>query len=323
MDAASDGDTILVASGNYFEQVVVDGKNNLTIKAMTGATVVVEAPADVTQHGTSSSGRALNAVVTVTNATDVVLDGIDVDGNGVGNTVDGPNANFIGVVYRNASGSLLNVDITGVHDAYPGGLTIDGYPIQSGNQRGVGLQVDNNSDLAFTMTGGSISDFQKNATVFNHAILNVTGVTITGGGVQPGIGQNGIQVLDSTGTIANNIISAFGYAPGTVTPVGILVFGGSGLIVTGNTYNGTGATDTGIYLIGTSGATVEGNHINTADFGITEAGTVSVDNNINNSGMGANDFTNIGVNNYEYFPDNGSVSRRWPSKGRAATTTSH
>ena len=33
VDAANDGDTILVAAGTYVEQVVVDGLDNLTIKA--------------------------------------------------------------------------------------------------------------------------------------------------------------------------------------------------------------------------------------------------------------------------------------------------
>ena len=79
-------------------------------------------------------------------------------------------------------------------------------------QRGVGLVVDNDSLLAFTMTGGSITDFQKNATSFNRADLNVTGVTITGGGAQTINAQNGIQVANSTGTISGNTITGIGYA---------------------------------------------------------------------------------------------------------------
>jgi Ca2+-binding RTX toxin-like protein len=308
IDAASDGDVILVASGHYSEQIVINGKNNLTIKALAGADVFIEAPADVHQTATSSSGRAINAVVTVLNATNVVLDGVNVDGMGAGNTVDGPSANFIGVAYRDASGTLLNLDISGVHDAYPGGLTTDGFPIQSGNQRGVGLQVDNSSDLAFTMTGGSISDFQKNATVFSHAILNVTGVTITGGGKQTINAQNGIQLTNSTGVVSGNTINSFGFVPGTSTPVAIIVFDSSGLTITGNTYNGTGATDTAIFLSGVSGSTVAGNIINGGDFGIRETGLVTTDNDINNQGLGANTFNGVEVTNFRYNPANGSVS---------------
>jgi len=96
---------------------------------------------------------------------------------------------------------LVDVDIVHVRD-----------PIFSGVQRGVGLGVDNDSLMAFSMTGGSISDFQKNATVFNFADLNVTGVTITGGGAQTINAQNGIQLLNSTGTIADNVITNIGYA---------------------------------------------------------------------------------------------------------------
>src|SRR5262249_35679653 len=156
---------------------------------------------------TSSSGRAINAIVTVTNSTNVQLIGVDVDGLGHGNTVDGPNANYIGVAYRNASGGLTDVDINGIRDPYPAGTTAGGHPVVSGVQRGVGLQVDNDSLLAFTMTGGSISDFQKNATVFNHADLDVSGVTITGGGAQTINAQNGFQASNSTGSIHDNTIT--------------------------------------------------------------------------------------------------------------------
>lgn len=47
VDAASDGDTIVVAAGVYVEQVVVNGRNNLTIVAAEGAQVTIQAPADV------------------------------------------------------------------------------------------------------------------------------------------------------------------------------------------------------------------------------------------------------------------------------------
>ena len=87
----------------------------------------------------------------------------------------------------------------------------------------------------------------------------------------------------------------------------MLVFGGTGLQITGNTYNGTGENDAAIYLSGSGGARPKqpyqcGRLRNNRD------GRVAVDNEINNRGSGANDFTNIGDTNYAYFPADGSAS---------------
>ena len=196
-------------------------------------------------------------MITVENGSNVVLENLDVDGKGVGNTVNevGPGqAQFTGVFYRNASGGLENVDITGVHDAYPGGTTTDGFPVQSGNQRGVGLQVDNGGGAQqdFFMHGGSISDFQKNATVFNNANLDVSGVTITGGGAQTINAQNGFQALNSTGSISGNTINAIGYAgPGDWAATSILGYQNSNLSITNNVINAP--TDQHGRLIETAG----------------------------------------------------------------------
>ena len=206
--------------------------------------MIIQAPADLVETARSSSNREIHAVLTVENSTNVMVERIQIDGAGVGNTVDegggAGQANFYGVFYRNSSGGLVDVDITGVRDPYPGGLTAGGEPIVSGVQRGVGLVVDNNSLMAFSMTGGSISDFQKNATRFIFADLLISGVTITGGGAQGIIAQNGFQVSNSTGTISGNTISGFGYAgPSNTTATGMLLFGNTNLEVTGNTIAGS------------------------------------------------------------------------------------
>jgi Ca2+-binding RTX toxin-like protein len=293
VDAAGPGAIILVTAGTYVEQVDINGKADLTITAVPGANVTIQAPADLVQTATSTSGRALNAVVTVENSTNVVIANITVDGAGAGNTVDGPNANFVGVVYRNASGGLEDVDVIGVRDAYPGGTTVGGEPIQSGNQRGVGVQVDNDAPgmgnplLGFFMHGGSISDFQKNATVFNRADLDIDGVTITGGGAQTINAQNGIQVLNSTGTISNNIITDIGYAGTQVVYSGmILAYGNTDLDITGNIITGSNvdssdAKTVGIYVLDfgpdNSGGSITGNTISFVDVGIDVSGDLGPD----------------------------------------------
>jgi VCBS repeat-containing protein len=267
---AHNGDTILIGTGDYVEQVVISGFTGLTLQAADGATVNIQAPADVVQTGLSSSGRAANAVVTVIGSTNVVLSGVHIDGEGSGGTIDGPSANFQGVFYRNSSGGLTNVDIAHVRDN----------PL-NGAQHGVGLQVDNDSLMSFFMHGGSITDFQKNATVFNHADLDVSGVTIVGAGASGVLAQNGIQVLNSTGSIDGNHISGIGYTGGGVSSADILAFTGNhDLDITNNTVVGTNGADTdssgyGIYVDGDVGGSISGNTVSQEDVGIGIYGDVT------------------------------------------------
>ncbi|WP_373504778.1 beta strand repeat-containing protein [Aestuariivirga sp.] len=290
VDAAGNGDTIMIAEGTYTEQVQIDGKTGLTLVGI--GEVTIKAPADVVETARSSSDREMHSVVTIENSTGITLDNVNVDGDGRANTIEegggAGSAQFTGVFVRNASATLEDVDITGVRDPLPGGTTIGtGDPIVSGNQRGVALQVDNDMLMAFTMTGGSISDFQKNATVFSGADLNVTGVTITGGGDQPVNAQNGIQVLNSTGTIANNIITNIGYAGPALAYSGmILAYGNTDLDITGNTITGTNGVNTdskvvGIYILDfgpdNSGGSITGNIISHVDSGIEVTGGLGPD----------------------------------------------
>src|SRR3954451_1358226 len=88
VDAAANGDTILVSAGIYVEQVIVTAKNDLTIAAAPGATVTVQAPDDVHPTALSSTGRSINAIITAIGSARLVLDNIDIDGHGRGNTAD-------------------------------------------------------------------------------------------------------------------------------------------------------------------------------------------------------------------------------------------
>lgn len=279
VNAASDGFTILVSAGDYAEQVTVNNIDNLTIRGV-GGTVTIEAPASLVQTETSSSGRAVFGIVTVTNSDNVVLENLDIDGRGVTTGLSGSNPNNVGVFYRNSSGGLDNVDVTGVRDPYEPGMTAGGAPIVSGIQRGVGVQADNDAGplKSFFMTGGSISDFQKNATVFGYAALNITGVTITGGGAQTINAQNGFQAFNSSGVISGNTITEIGYAgPAFAYSGAILAFDNTNLNIQNNVIIGTNdetldAKVVGVFIFdngaGNSGGTVSGNQISFVDAGV-------------------------------------------------------
>ena len=187
--------------------------------------------------------------------------------------------------YRNASGGLTDVDVIGIRDPYEAGFAAGGEPIVSGNQRGVGVQADNDSLMAFSMSGGSISDFQKNATVFNFVDLTFTGVTITGSGAQTINAQNGIQLLNSTGTISDNVITGIGYAGpadaysgrfwASATPISTF----RDNIIIGSNSDSLAAKVVGIFILDffatNSGGSITGNSIAFVDEGIDVSGDLT------------------------------------------------
>jgi Ca2+-binding RTX toxin-like protein len=286
VDAAGDGDTIIVAAGTYVEQVIVEGRNGLTIRAADGEQVTLRSPANLVETARSSGDREIHAVLTVKESSNVAVEGIDVDGDGRGTTVDEGGgagiANFYGIFYRNASGGLTDVDITGVRDPYPGGTTPGGQPEVDAVQRGIAVVADNDSLLGFAITGGTISDFQKQAGLFSRADLAVTGVTVTGGGAQPVMAQNGFSVTNSSGTVSGNTFSGIGYAgPAQAYSGAILASSNTDLAITGNTITGSNGDSTAAKVVGiwvyvasaaNNGVEISGNTISGTDVGINASG---------------------------------------------------
>lgn len=289
VDASADGDTIVVAAGVYVEQVVVTGRNGLTIIAAEGAQVTIQAPADLNETARSSSDREIHSVFTATNSSGINLQNIDIDGRGAGATVDEGGgagiANFYGVYYRNASGGLTNVDVTGVRDAYPGGQTAGGMPLVDGVQRGIAVVVDNASILSFFMHGGTIDDFQKQAGLFVRADLDISGVTVIGGGAQTVIAQNGFSIQRSTGTVSGNTMTNIGYAGPALAYSGVILASSNfDLAITGNVVGGSNVESAAAKVVGiwvfissvaNSGGEISGNIITHTDVGIAVDDTVT------------------------------------------------
>ncbi|HEX9931422.1 MAG TPA: calcium-binding protein [Allosphingosinicella sp.] len=302
VNAAADGDTIVVEAGTYVEQVVVTGRNGLTIVAAEGAEVTMRAPDDLHETARSSSDREIHSIFTAINSSAIRLEDIRLDGHGTGNTVDEGGgagiANFYGSFYRNASGTLENVDVTGIRDPYPPGLTPGGQPNVDGVQRGISVVVDNDSVLPFAMHGGTIDDFQKQAGLFVRANLDISGVTVLGGGAQPVIAQNGFSIQRSTGTVSGNSITGIGYAgPAEAYSGGINASSNFDLAITGNTIGGSNVDNAAAKVVGiwifqifgsglaNSGGLISGNTISHTDVGIAVDDSISpnplvIENNI-------------------------------------------
>ena len=101
VNAAVNGDTILIAAGTYRGQVSIDGKDITLQGAGVGQTIIEspDAAALVESYHESNSGLPYRySVVTVKGNSDVTITGVTVDGRDQGNISSAPGAyNFSGV----------------------------------------------------------------------------------------------------------------------------------------------------------------------------------------------------------------------------------
>lgn len=276
VDAADEGDTILVAKGTYTEQVTIPaGKDGLTIRSQGQFKAVVQAPETMTGS---------KAIILVDGASGVTIRGFTVTG-------PSPEVDF-------------GIQVTG-----GGSATIRDNLIEkirreelSGAQTGIGVVIGGSEGA----TGSAdvfhniIRDYQKGGVIVanegSHAAIRDN--RIHGTGPTDLVAQNGIQVNDGasafiTGnTIKNNAYTGEGAeAAGIVSSDsgvliitgnkindnqdGILIEGGAGISIFGNSVDGS-LLD-GIILNEVKGAVVSGNKVtNSAGDGIWIADSSSI-----------------------------------------------
>ncbi|WP_374944747.1 tandem-95 repeat protein, partial [Sphingomonas sp.] len=313
VDAAADGDTILVADGVYVEQVTVSGRANLTIEAAVGATVTVKSPDVLGSSGTSGRyGEAVYAVVGVTGSTGIVLRNIAIDGDYNGDSMraaDGGASNgyeLTGVAYLQSSGTLDNVDVAKIGDSPT--------PNYFGDQRGSGLFIDGTgtSGLAVEVANSAISDFQKTGVLIFAVAVDFHDNSVAGIGATGLTGQNGIQIGDASGTISGNTVGGLGY----VVPNGGVAYYAAGILayepsaqltISGNTITGVGAAGefAGVDVSDTAGVNiaVDGNTFANATYGIYAASYVGGALGLDTATLTGNTFTGITREGIHFAPE--------------------
>ena len=195
VDAASDGDVVCLAAGDYDAGFVIIEFDGLTVVGAGEATRIE--PAQEIDTGIPHKYRPDTRVVSlIDSSTDVHLDGITFTTGDLAWSTD-----LDAIVFWNASsGEIANSRLIG-----PGATT--------GDQTGQGLAVDASSGetVDLTLTDTDFSGWNKNAidVVNGHGssvdgeggtvVLNVKGGTYIGAGETAVLAQNGIMLWDRAG----------------------------------------------------------------------------------------------------------------------------
>ncbi len=262
IDASVDGiTTIDVAAGTYDEQVVIN--KSLTLQGAGNTTIIKPSQATASAfqlfaRGTDSSNKDTAPIIGVnTNGETVNIHGFKIDGSLITSTPS--SAELVGIFYRDTSGVIANMDISGINIHNGGGMYLVGHDATS-----VSLEVKDNV----------VSDYLKNGITANYPDMtaNIHDNTVTGMGPTTSIAQNGIQIgFGATGKVKNNTVKDNVWT-------GIYTYSTDNNPTTDTTADGAA----GILLYHTSGTVeVSGNTLTNNQFGVWSVGSNAV--NIHNN----------------------------------------
>ncbi len=200
VDGANDGETIDMAPGTYVEQVEIT--KTITLSGTGVGETIIRSPDTLPLSFTTSAEN--HPIIYVHDVDSTTVRRMTVDGAGKGNDA----YRFSGIAFRNAGGTVEDVEIKDVRDT----------PF-SGRQHGVSLYLLNTDGVTRTIHvyDSRFTGFQKNAMALNAAstalTVDVRRNTVIGAGAIETIAQNGIQVwaAQGSGVIADNNISRIAY----------------------------------------------------------------------------------------------------------------
>jgi hypothetical protein len=225
IDAGSPGDVIVVDSGEYDEQIIIN--KSLTIQGMGNDTIIKPSSASkLTQvfdglfwYGTPNTKQIAGIIVAnVSDGGNVTIKNLKVDESNVTGKPDG--ADFLtGIFYRETGGTIDTVNIVGTG-------------AWSGLDRAYGIYLSAGTNAVFVeVRGCTIKDYDKNGieAMGDKLTFDIHDNVLIGRGSTPEGDevQNGIHAgRGSVGTVNNNMISNMSYAPLTWWSAGILFLGG-------------------------------------------------------------------------------------------------
>ena len=176
--------------------------------------------------GAVIQGEAGAAAVTIKNLT-VTVSGL------TNNFCDEGTARLRGILFDGVGGSITNNTVIGIKQG-----------TNSGCQEGNGIEVRNEPfstlgpDKAVTITGNTVTDYQKGGIVVNGSVVaTIRSNTVVGAGPINYIAQNGIQVgFGATATVRLNSSSRNNYTPKDTLACGFLIYQADGVNASSNNW---------------------------------------------------------------------------------------
>lgn len=236
IDAADPGDTVVVAPGNYPEQIVIT--EPLTLEGDPNGGTVIRPDTVVANSTNLFSGAPIASIVLVDGTGGVTLENLTIDGEAAGAQLSDCSPGFVGVFYRAAAGSVQSVHVTRIlQPAGAGCQAVFGVFVQSGNG---GPELNSN----VTLTGVTVDDYGKNGITCNEAgtACTVMASTITGRAALGIAVQNGVQIgFGAFGRLTNNVVTGNVQTSDAFNACALLFFeggGGIGIAQRTNTLDG-------------------------------------------------------------------------------------
>jgi hypothetical protein len=238
VNALPPNSTLFVCPGTYQEQVKVTQPITITgVKDpnSTADAAVIAAPSGGIVANTTSlaTGNPIAAQLLMdTPGGAVNVNNMTVDGNN--NQIGGCAPELIGVYYRDASGTVNEVNA--INQALSTSL--------NGCQSGLGIFVQSGTPLTSTVTvkNSYVANYQKNGITGNEVGTTLTSLlnTVFGQGPTTGAAENGIQFgFGAAGSANSNTVMDDVYSPGGTAAAGILVFASANITVKSNTIGNT------------------------------------------------------------------------------------
>ncbi len=250
VNSVPSGSTIDICPGIYPEQVTITkkltliGVSSMTLGVTSDAAVVVCPAGGCVANAADIGGSSVAAQIFADNASG----GVTISHL----TVDGSNSQLtgvpylVGIYYQNTAGTITDSVVRNQILA----------PQYAGDQPGgMAINVESNTGApAVAISSNSVRNYDKNGITASGLgngaggpVVAVKSNTVVGLGATTLTAQNGIQIgFGATGTVEDNYVTDDNYTPATYTATGILIYGSSGVTVSGNTLE---STQSGIYPV--------------------------------------------------------------------------
>jgi parallel beta-helix repeat protein len=221
LNQAPSGATIKVAAGSYPEPLKIIKPVTIIGDGASGTGATVIDPSTLVSDTDTDSGTPQEVIVDVAGTPGVKLQKLRIDGSSAQSQFNGCSADFVGVYYHDASGSLQRVTVT----------DIELPPADFGCQDGLGVYAasDSGDTSSVTMSKLTVSHYDKNGVTCDDAgtTCTLTGSHITGIGKTGLIAQNGFQGYDAASvSLSGDTVSHNSYSGGGAgnAATGLLIF---------------------------------------------------------------------------------------------------